>query len=172
MAISSWFVFLLQRFPLLRDLVVTNHAEATLVLAMASVAAGLFVEDVGSRIESQYFDKRIEKLPKYSAHSSEWNQYLRLTFKIEPVGQRYLRSVMLRFKFELGTAVALLSSGIGLLFTSLTLCKALTWFGVCGSIAIYLIFVEARGSHELLSEIRHEILKGAICYPSDLQTSS
>ncbi len=167
MAISSWFVVLLQKFPSLRDLVVANHTETTLLLVLASIATGLFVEDLGSRIESQYFDKRLGKRPAFSAHSEEWNQYLRLAFKIEPVGQRYLRSVVLRFKFELGTAVALLSSGIGLLLTSLALCKALICLGVFALAAAYLVFVEARGSHELLSEIRHEILKGAVPYPAD-----
>ncbi len=94
-----------------------HHTETTLVLALASIAAGLLVEDIGSRIESRFLDKRLGAQPAFSTHSEEWNQYLRLVFKTEPVGQRYLRAILLRFKFELGASIALLSSSIGLLLS-------------------------------------------------------
>lgn len=167
MAISVWFVVVLQKFTQLCVLAEGNHTETTLLLVLASIAAGLLVEDIGSRIESRFLDKSLGAQPAFSAHSEEWNQYLRLVFKTEPVGQRYLRAILLRFKFELGTAIALLSSGIGLLLTTLSLCKALTWFVVFIAIAAYLILVEARSSHRLLSKIRHEILKGALPYPTE-----
>jgi len=168
MAISVWFVVLLQKFTKLYDLAVGNHAETTLLLALCSVAAGLLIEDVGSRFESRYLDGRLGAQPDFSAHSEEWKQYLRLVFKIEPVGQRYLRAILLRFKFELGTAIALLSSGIGLPLTTLTFCKALTCSAAFIAAAAYLLFVEARSSHRLLSKIRHEILKGALPYPAEM----
>jgi hypothetical protein len=167
MAISVWFVVALQKFTQLRAIAESNHTETTLVLVLCSVAAGLLIEDIGSRIESRYLDKRLGAQPAFSAHSEEWNQYLRLVFKTEPVGQRYLRAILLRFKFELGTAIALLSSGLGLLLTTLTLCKALTWSVVLIAVSAYLVFVEARSSHRLLSKIRHEILKGALPYPAE-----
>jgi hypothetical protein len=166
MTIAIWFVVLMQRFPSLRELVSANHTEAAVLLALTSIAFGLLVEDFGSRIESSWFDKRLGKKPGFSAHDEEWNQYLRLTFTIEPVGQRYLRTIFMRFKFELGTSVALLSSAFGLFFTNLTLCQALFWSVVCAAVAGYLLFVEARSSHRLLSEVRHEILKGALAYPA------
>ena len=167
MAISVWFVVLLQKFTTLHALVQANHTDTTWLLALASVAAGLLVEDIGSRIESGYFDIRLGKQQAFSSHSEEWNQYLRLAFKTEPVGQGYLRSILLRFKFELGTAIALLSSGVGLLLTTLEFWKALAWFGVFLTAAAYLVLVEARSSHRLLSKIRHEILKGALLYPAE-----
>lgn len=168
MAISVWFVVVLQRFTKLCALAGANHTETTLLLALASVAAGLLVEDLGSRIESRYLDRRLVAQPPFSAHSEEWNQYLRLVFKSEPVGQRYLRAILLRFKFELGTAIALVSSGLALLLTTLALCTALVWCVLLIAVAAYLLFVEARSSHRLLSKIRHEILKGAILYPSEV----
>lgn len=138
-----------------------------MLLALGCIAAGLFVEDIGSRIESRCFDKWLSKQPTFSAHAEEWNRYLRLAFKIEPVGQRYLRTILLRFKFELGTAIALLSSGVGLLLTTLPFWTAVTWLAVLATLAAYLLLVEARCSHELLSEIRHEILQGALVYPAE-----
>jgi hypothetical protein len=167
MTITVWFIVLIQRFALLRDLVSANHTETAVLLALISIASGLLVEDCGSRIESRWFDRRLEKNPKFSTHEEEWNQYLRLAFKIEPVGQRYLRTIFMRFKFELGTAVALLSSAVGLFFTNLTRCHAIFWSAVCLVVAGYVLIIEAHSSHRLLSEVRHEILKGAITYPSD-----
>ena len=76
-----------------------NHTETTLLLVLASIGAGLIVEDVGSRIESLYFDKRLARTAEFSTHSTEWFQYLRLAFRVEPIGQRYLRAILLRFKF-------------------------------------------------------------------------
>jgi hypothetical protein len=167
MAISVWFVVVLQKFTQVCALAEANHTETTLLLVLASIAAGLLVEDIGSRIESRYLDKRLGKQPAFSTHSEEWNQYLRVVFRTEPVGQRYLRAILLRFKFELGTSIALLSSGLGLLLTSLAPWKALAWFVVFIAAAAYLLLVEATSSHRLLSKIRHEILKGALPYPAE-----
>jgi hypothetical protein len=165
MAISTWFVVLLQRFPTVRNLAEANHTETALLLALASIATGLLVEDIGSRIESRWFDKKLVKQPGFSQHDDEWDQYLRLTFNIEPVGQRYLRTILLRFKFEVGTAVALLFSCPGLFWTSLGYPWAAFWFAMCVALASFLLF-EASSSHRVLSEVRHEILKGAIVYPA------
>jgi hypothetical protein len=165
MAITTWFVVVLQRFPSFRNLAEANHTETALLLALASIASGLLVEDIGSRIESRWFDKQLVKQPSFSHHDDEWDQYLRLTFTIEPVGQRYLRTILLRFKFEVGTAVALLLSCPGLFWTSVAYPWTLLWFSVCVTLAWGLLF-EAQCSHQLLSEVRHEILKGAIAYPA------
>lgn len=171
MAISAWFVGLLQQFPSIYLLTSANHAEASVILVLASIAAGLMVEDIGSRIESRYFDKRIASKSEFCRHSDEWCDYLRLAFKIEPVGQRYLRTIVLRFKFELGTAVALVSSAFGLFLTRLAFHTALMWFACLIAISFYLLLVEARSSHRLLSRIRHEILKGALTYPPEQNLS-
>lgn len=174
MAISTWFVVLLQRFLTVRNLAEANHTETALLLALASIAAGLLVEDIGSRIESRWFDKKLVKQPGFSRHDDEWDQYLRLTFSIVPVGQRYLRTILLRFKFEVGTAVSLLFSCPGLFWTSLGYPWAALWFAMCVALASCLLF-EARCSHQLLSEVRHEILKGAIVYsaaPPDVPPAS
>ena len=140
-----------------------NHTETSLILALTSIAMGLLVEDIGSRIESRCFDKHLRKARVLTA-PEEWGRYLRLTFSTEPVGQRCLRTILLRFKFEVGTAVALLLSSPGLFLTGLTFRWALFWFSLCVALAAWLL-LEARCSHQLLSEVRHEILEGAIFYP-------
>jgi hypothetical protein len=170
MAISAWFVVLMQRYPSFRNLAAANHTETSLLIALASIASGLLVEDIGSRIESSYFDKRLVKRPGFSEHDKEWDRYLRLAFAIEPMGQRYLRTILLRFKFEMGTSIAFLVSGIGLFWTSLACGWAALWFSIRGALALYLL-AEARCSHQLLSEVRHEILKGPLVYPEMAATS-
>jgi hypothetical protein len=68
-------------------------------------------------------------------------------------------------KFEVETAVALLFSCPGLFWTSLEYPWAALWFAICVALASSLLF-EASSSHRVLSEICHEILKGAIVYPA------
>ena len=142
-----------------------NRTETTVLLTLASVAVGLLVEDLGSRIEKRY-DKRLMGKPGFASHLDDWKKYWRIVFKAEPIGQRYLHTILLRFKFELGTAIALLSSALGLLFTTLSPCSTLAGMALA-TLAGYLLMEEGRSSHQLLSEIRHEILKGAIPYPAD-----
>jgi hypothetical protein len=165
LAISSWFVVLTLKFESLRRLVVENHTETAIILALASMCVGLLVEDMGARVESRIFDPCLKKKTGFEGHSNEWNQYLRLAFKTEPVGQRYLRSIMLRFKFETGAAFAFLLAGPGLFCTGIALSTALWGFLGCCVLAAYLLY-EARCSHRLLSETRREILKGAVSYPA------
>jgi hypothetical protein len=50
--------------------------------------------------------ERLTKETGYERHAKEWFDYLRLAFEREPVGHRYLRTLVLRLKFELGMAVA------------------------------------------------------------------
>ncbi len=165
MAITVWFIALLQKFARLRAIADANHTETIFLLTLASIAVGLLVEDFGSRIEKR-FDEWLVAKPGFALHRDEWKSYWRVVFKAEPIGQRYLNTILLRFKFELGTAIALLFAATGLLFTTLSLCSALAGMGVA-LLAAYLLMEEGRSSHRLLSEIRHEILKGAIPYPAD-----
>jgi len=163
--ISCWFVAVMQRCAQVRDLVSGNHTETTVLLTVVCIASGLIIEDLGSRIESSWFDTRLVKQDGFSGHKDDWNRYLRIAFKLQPVGQDYLRTILLRFKFETGVALGLLSSSIGLFFTDLKIVYAASWSALLVAAAVYLLS-EARCSHRLLSEIRREILKGVLIYGS------
>lgn len=82
----------------------------TLVVLLA-VAAGLILEDFGSLIESRIWDKLQEDTTKNEA---VWWKYLRTAFEVEPMGQRYLRTILLRMKFELSFSLSLIPLFIGL----------------------------------------------------------
>jgi len=158
--ISTWFVALLWHFPKLHQLVTQNHSESVLILLLATIFAGMVFEDFGARWEVQldgWADKRTGE-----EHSKNWWRYLRTAFKSEPIGRRYARALVLRLKFELGTAFAMISAGLGL-----------TWLAILGMSswsAIGLAFVslsfsawgfnEAKETHKVLSKTRAALLQG------------
>jgi hypothetical protein len=113
LAISTWFVGLLWHFHDLRNLVYNNHAETGLVLVAAMTFAGLVLEDMGARVET-WCDSRKEQ--QDGKHRDNWYAYLRTAFEADPIGRRYVRTLVLRLKFELGIAFAMLSAGGGLLW--------------------------------------------------------
>lgn len=156
-AISTWFVGFLWHSPDLQTLVNNNHAEVGLLLVLAMTFAGLVLEDMGARVET-WMDSRKEKQDR--THSENWYAYLRTAFRADPIGRRYVRTLVLRLKFELGIAFAMLSAGTGVLwlwsmgltcklvFTSELLCLLFTAWGL----------VEGRSTHNILAKNRANLL--------------
>jgi hypothetical protein len=112
-AISTWFVGFLWRFPDLRRLVSNNPGEAVLLLVLAMTFAGLTLEDMGARVET-WLDTNKNK--QDGKHLANWYAYLRTAFVADPIGRRYIRTLVLRLKFELGTVFAMSSAGTGVLW--------------------------------------------------------
>jgi hypothetical protein len=110
-AVSTFFIGLLQQFHEFNDLVSKNHAESAFVLLLVVLVAGLIIEDIGARLET--FLDWIANWRTKGSHNDEWNAYLRLAFKTEPGGRRYLRTLVVRLKFELGTAIGLVFALVG-----------------------------------------------------------
>ena len=123
------------------------------------IFAGLVVEDVGARWEvrlDRQADKRSDK-----SHSSQWFDYLRSAFRAEPIGRRYLRTLVLRLKFELGVAVAMASAAFGLVW--LGLLGLGCWVFLVSELVCVVFMVwgllEARETHTVLGRTRAELLK-------------
>jgi len=76
-----------------------------IIVLLIVLACGLTAEDFGSGIE-RHFDELTRRTAGHEKHLDEWFAYLRLAFDKEPVGHRYLRTLVLRLKFELGMAIA------------------------------------------------------------------
>jgi hypothetical protein len=158
-AVSTWFVGLLWTHPKLLDLVSRNHTEAGWVLLLVIIGAGVVIEDWGSRVES-HFDTKADKATG-SAHTQNWFKYLRSAFVADPIGRRYIRTVVLRLKFELGMVFALAISAIGLawlMFLGLSCRLGIILILLCLAFAAWELF-EAKAGHELLAECREELLK-------------
>ena len=86
-----------------------------LTLLFVITAAGFVLEDLGSRIED-YWDAKLNN--KYPGRAEFWHEYLRLKIQDEYIGQRYLRTIYIRFKFELSMAPGLFCFLIGLIWVN------------------------------------------------------
>ena len=117
-ATVPWSRVLHEHWPELAPYVRENHYEHVAIVAFccAVVTAGMLLEDWGSWCE-WLMDKWTNRKPK-SEHERNWYRYLRLTFDHEPVGHRYLRTLVLRMKFELDCGGAFLVAAVGAGFTS------------------------------------------------------
>jgi hypothetical protein len=119
------------------------------------------LEDLGGLIEFEIIDRLLDK--KTKKHKANWKKYLQLKTKDEYVGQRYIRTVVTRLKFELSMAPALILLGIGIQWLELIYG---TWdmkgivgiIGFLGALVVYL-FWQAWLSAEALSETREGLLE-------------
>src|SRR5688572_22339624 len=99
-ALTPSLIAALYEFSGFRHMVADNHAEAVAAFIVAAVFSGLVCEDIGARLES-WLDAKAG-----ADHEVVWYSYLRQALRIEPVGHRYLRTLVLRLKFELGCSAA------------------------------------------------------------------
>lgn len=81
------------------------------IVVVLVLAAGLILEDLGALIEIGV-DAIVSK--NDPRHQKDWHRYLALKLKDEIIGQRYLRTLVVRLKFELSMAPALTSMFFGL----------------------------------------------------------
>ena len=67
------------------------------------IVAGFTVESLGSYVEFYWIDR---PRPDHAEMLGTWWRYLRIAWSKEPVGQHYLRRMLVSFKFELNMSVA------------------------------------------------------------------
>jgi hypothetical protein len=113
-AIIPYILILLHYHSELLDFWNKNSGSILTLLLLFAVAVGLIIEDLGAWIESSVLDKILKK--KNSNHMVDWDEYLKLSFEKEPIGQQYLDTIVLRMKFELGFGIALIIFFAGLLW--------------------------------------------------------
>lgn len=162
-----------------------NHAETTAALVVLAFFLGLILEDGGSHIEcgldnlfvpweaarrsgtSMPWHRRIAALFKETPGSqseTEWFNYLRLAFKLEPVGHRYMRTLVLRLKFELGCCAACPAAMTSVLLWKTTWTWRLVTFVLFGFCCVY-FYWEAWTTTLALKRLRHEMLEGIKVMP-------
>jgi hypothetical protein len=136
-----------------------------LVFFVASLAMGMVLEDVASALEHHVWDPLLED--QTGCHDRDWVRYLGMELDDQPVGQRYLRTVLLRMKFEASFGVALIVCWIGLLWwdslTGFADTDAVVGFSaVLLSLSAYMIWESGRGAR-VLADLRHIIVAGERC---------
>jgi hypothetical protein len=159
-AIVPWLIGLMQRNPEFYKLINENRTEASLCLVLIAASVGMLLEDFASHIEALILDREMNDETS-GEHTTNWNKYLRVAYKAEPVGARYIRTMLLRMKFELNMAMSLVFVAFGVFATTLAFwTSGLIAASACGLGAIF--FLEGRMSHSVLSETRKLLLGGLI----------
>ena len=113
-AIGPYLLITAYYVPSVGNFLRTEPSAAAAVVAICVVAAGLILDNFGSSIEASWWDPLLVK--RYPNHLSDWDRYLKLRIKDEIVAARYLRDHLLRMKFELSMAPALMLFWMGLLW--------------------------------------------------------
>ena len=158
LGISSWTIALLWKYPALKELITQNHTETAWVLVLIVTAVGVVIEDFGARIETA-FDSAANKI--HTDHLDNWYAYLRTSFVADPIGRRYVRSLVLRLKFELGTVFGSVLAAGGLVWLACLGMKGSTFVTLilfCFILAGWECF-EAKATHGALANCRRELLK-------------
>ena len=156
-ASCGWFVYFLN-FPTFRIAVSQNHTETAFILMLLSVFVGTVIDDLGTRLESALLDRWRNARTK-GVHREEWWAYLRKPFPTEPSGRRHLRKLVARLKFELGIPLGLLLTGPSIWLNPVTHNRWATLTSLLGGVLIVYLLIEAAATHEVLGELRHELLK-------------
>ena len=158
------YLMLFNKFsPSYTDLILNLEVLATTIIIIIILGFGFLSDTLGSTFESYFLDSRRKKEnPKFM---DNWYLYLRLAFEPEPIGQRYLRKVLMHLKFELNIAVGIILFYIGYLIiyftTSLTNKNLVITSSVSLVLVTYLIFEVDRTS-KMLATIREKILLGTL----------
>jgi len=139
----------------------TKHPRVfSLLMATAILAVGFIIADFGELIEN-VCDTRLTR--KNPLHDEQWHEYLRLELNDELIAQRFLRSKVTQFKFELAMVPALVIFWFGLLWLE----AIYRYLPVCGFILFTIVFAiatlyllwESYNSADALDTIRTHILK-------------
>jgi len=153
-ASGTWIAFGLLEMPGVAEYLMEREALSIVVLILSWIAFGFIVESTGSYIEAYVIDRW---RPDRVELAKIWAKYLALSWEHEPVGQRYLRRLLITFKFELNMLTATLFSIIGVVALwarDILHCEAASWtlLGLASFAA--LLFFWSYQSSVVLAKVR------------------
>jgi hypothetical protein len=154
----AWFI--LDSVPQLRIYLDAHDGIAALTAVLVAIAIGFTIESAGSYAEVHLIDRR---RADHNRMLETWWRYLRIAWVKEPIGQQYLRRLLVTFKFELNMFVAALFASLGVLLLAVTgRLQFTTGLGVLVGmiVAASLFFGAARGSANVLAEVRQRLVSG------------
>lgn len=140
-----------------------EHATVPISITALGITLvfGFVLENLGSRLERWWADSWLEKAHP-SLHAN-WADYLSLKTDGEIIGQRYLRDIRLRFKFELSMVPAITFCVAGLIVSQLLghgLGQGKVWaLSVALGLLWVALFLEIRCSAELLGQTRQIVIE-------------
>lgn len=167
---TPFYLLFINSFDGAKEYLLKSDGICTTVLFIISLTMGLILEDFGAWVESGIDScnkkKYKTKEESYRDTDQEWDDYLKLEIQNENeiVAQRYLRTILIRMKFELSFFISLLVMILGLFFLNLKITFLDSWIKfilICVilplAIALYLL-IEARDSSRLMIKTRKLIL--------------
>lgn len=122
------------------------------------MAAGLVFENIGARVE-EFIDGRLTKADP--SHLTTWHVYLLLVLRPEPIGQRYLRTLVFRLKFELGILGSLPAQLLGWVLVLRAQNTLWGWQALtvlAGSVVLAWFYFEALDSAKVLGTLRKALV--------------
>jgi hypothetical protein len=114
-ATAPYFLLTISYMPQVELFWDRHPAAFTIVITFVVLFTGAFLEELGTRLEL-IWDRRLAH-----RNPSNWEPYLQLKVKDEIVGQRYLRNVLMRMKFQLSMMLALPILTVGLVWLNVRL---------------------------------------------------
>lgn len=144
-----------------------NQGAYAVVLFIAVLFAGLVLEDIGGHLEVRIADQ-LEASDKLNAvsptHKEIWHSYVKLNTQDQIIGQRYLRTIVTRFYFELSATPALVIFLLGFHWLNFRLPFISSGGSIVVSVIvfalIYFLYTEAKRSASVLSTLREAIIDG------------
>lgn len=134
----------------------------TVLLIVFWIAVGFFIESVGSYVEVYLIDSRRKDHDKMM---KTWWEYLRLAWTNEPIGVRYMRRLLVSFKFELNMLAASFFAIPGVLMLGYGHhVSRPTFYGlvVLLVVAVGVFWFFAKDTAQVLANVRRELTKGVI----------
>jgi hypothetical protein len=148
-------------FPVLGQIWAGNWLAISAAFVTVAIANGLIIESLGGWVESEVWDKVLDKKDK--EHLKRWEKYLRLRTDAEVVGQSYLSTRVMFMKFDLGVAIATPIAWFGFLWLQLKH-ELMCWpaffvlSSVLGVLVIYLLW-DSYKCAELLGRVRQLLIE-------------
>lgn len=162
--VVPFFLLFVQSFASIKEYFLKSEGITTVALFILSITVGLILEDFGSLIEVKFWDALNKK--KYPEIDDEWEAYLKLDLpsNCDLVAQRYLRTILVRMKFELSFSISLILMTIGLIILNLNFPFSnfglpFYFYGIILPliIASYVLY-ESKISSELMLKTRKKII--------------
>jgi hypothetical protein len=157
LAASPYAAMAFKRFPEINSILSSPFWVGGIIL-FAGILFGMLMENLGSRLEIILW----RFCAKNAERDEEWKTYLQLKTTDEIIGQRYLRTLLTRLKFELSVVPAMICFAFGAnwfnsQYGNVDGCQMAVGTFVVVLIIIYEVY-EAKCSIVLLAEIRKNIL--------------
>ncbi len=161
--LASYLALLAYHFPGWADYWLTNPGSTLIIVLVVSLAAGMIIDNLGGLIESRILDKILSY--KDSDHMKNWEEYLACPDDERIVAYGYLRSLLLRMKFELNLSVAFILAIPGLYQIGKLNCFWSSWAeaSFLSSLSIFIVIIlyllwESYQSAKNLSKVRSIII--------------